>query len=489
VQAFIESQVELTAVVLDSYTLLVKKPFNYNAGNRLCTREEKPVDRREFLTRGSAAAGLAAVTILSDARSVRAAPANERIALAVVGVRSRGHSLATAFAQRKDCRVAYLCDADSSLLASRADSVKKVQGAAPQCLQDFRKALDQKSLDAVVIATPDHWHCLATTWACQAGKDVFVAAPLGQNAWEGRRTVEVARRHKRIVQVDLASRSAGYCRSAKRYIDQGKLGKIHLCRVFEQKGQSNFPAKPDTAAPSGLDWDAWNGPAPAAAYNVNYQNNWQGFWGYSGGAMAVDGIHQLDLARWLCGLDYPTTVYASGRRLNGPGANETPDTLVAVYEFGRLTMTFELTLFTPYMTKISTAVRNGDLFPYWPQSGSRIEIYGSEGLMMVGPLGAGWQVFVRPRREQPIHVDHGYGRPLDADHQQDFIDSIRKRTPPAADVEEAHRSTLLVHYANMSLRTGGQKLRIEPKTEQVADNEEAMKLFKRDYRHPWVLED
>lgn len=448
------------------------------------------MDRRDFLHR-SAATGLglaAGMTILSNARSVRAAPANEKIRLAILGIRSRGHTLATTLAQRPDCRVAYLCDADSGLFASRAQSVAKVQGEpAPKCVVDVRKALEDPSVDALVIATPDHWHCLAAVWACQAGKDVFVSAPLSHNAWEGRRLVEVARKNHRVVQVDMASRSSRYCRHALAYIKEGRLGRIHLCRVFDQKGQSNFPAKPDRKPPQGLDWDAWNGPAPESPYNINYQDNWSGYWRYSGGAIAADGIQQLDLARWLCDLGYPKTVYATGGRLDTAGANETPDTMVATYEFDKLVMTFESTLYTPYMLKVSPAVRNGDLFPYWPQNATRIEIYGTEGVMLVSAHGGGWQVFGRPRREQPTIIDHGYGRPLDPEHLENFLQCVRDRKTPNADVEEGHRSALLAHYANMSLRTGGQKLCIDPKTEEV-DNAEAMKLFKRECRKPWAIE-
>lgn len=443
--------------------------------------------RRSFLAH-SGAASLAGLTILPTAASAKATPANEKLNLAVIGIRSRGHVLATAFAQRTDCRVTWLCDADSSLFASRAENVAKAQGGkAPKCGQDLRKALDDKSVDALVIATPDHWHCLAAIWACQAGKDVLVAAPLSHNPWEGRKAVEAARKHQRIVQVDLASRSVPSNETARKYIAEGKLGKVHFCRVVEQKGQSNFPAKPDGKAPGGLDWDAWNGPAPQADYNVNRHNNWHGFWQYSGGDMAVEGIHQLDLARWLCGLEYPKTVQAIGGRFNSPGANQTPDTCTAVYEFDKLVMNFELTLFTPYMLRVSPAVRNGEVFPYWPQCGTRIEIYGSEGVMMVGPHGSGWQVFARPRREQPTEVDHQYGKSADPEHQTNFVQSVRSRKPPAADVEVGHGSALLVHYANMSLRTGGQKLTVDSKTEQV-DNPEAMKLFRREYRKPWVVE-
>ncbi len=243
----------------------------------------------------------------------------------------------------------------------------------------------------------------------------------------------------------------------------------------------------DTAAPDGLDWNSWNGPAPEAPYNANLQNNWHGYWRYSGGNAAVDGIHQLDLARFLCGLEYPKSVFSQGARYDTAGANETPDTLVTTFEFDNLLMTFELTLGTPYMSRISVAVRAGDLIPYWPQCGARVEIYGSEGLMCIGPHGTGWQTFARPRHEQATMIDRSWGKPVELEHQKNFIACVRSRKAPAADVAEAHRSALLVHYANMSYRAGCQKLLVDAKTEAV-NSPEAMKFFHRTYRQPWVVE-
>ena len=381
------------------------------------------------------------MTVLSRAESVRSAASNERIGLAVVGVRGRGTTLAAAFAQRPDCRVVCLCNVDASLLPSRSSSLATLEkGHAPRCLGDFRKALDNASVDAVVIATPDHWHALAAVWACEAGKDVYVESPLGHNCWEGRKLVETARKHGRIVQTGHESRSAPYAQSAKKYLAEGKLGTIHFCRVLDQKGQSNFPLKPDSRPPKGLDWEMWNGPAPAAPYNVNFHNNWHGWWRYSGGDMAVGGVHQLDLARWLCGLGHPRSVYASGGRFDSRGGNETPDTLAAVYEFDKLVMSFELTLYTPYMLGVSPTVHNGETFPYWPQCGTRIEIYGSEGVMLIGAHGAGWQVFARPRREQPTLIDRAYGQPPDLPHQENFVQCLRSRQPTHADAQEGHLS-------------------------------------------------
>jgi hypothetical protein len=147
-----------------------------------------------------------------------------------------------------------------------------------------------------------------------------------------------------------------------------------------------------------------------------------------------------------------------------------------------------LTLYTPYMLKVSPTVRNGEAFPYWPQCGARIEIFGRDGVMVTGAHGAGWQVFARPRREQPKLIDQAYGQSPDLPHQENFVRCLRSRRRPAADVEDAHLSALLVHYANISLRTGGQKLRINAQTDEILDNPDAMRLFKRTYRKPWVVE-
>jgi len=450
------------------------------------------LSRREFLQRSKGTSlGLAAgVAILSNAESVRAAPAAERIILAAVGVRGRGAHLAQGFLERGDCRYAYVCDVDSSLFASRAKAIAERQGGRePKCVQDFRKALDDPSVDAVIVATPDHWHAPATVWACQAGKDVYVEKPATHSCWEGRKMVEAARKYRRVVQVGTQNRSAPYNIEAKKFIDEGKLGTIHLCRIYNQKFWGNRPMVPDSDAPAGLDWDMWNGPAPEHRYNATFHRYWNHLWRYSGGDIANDASHQIDLARWLIGATYPKTAYSTGGRFASEGAAETPDTQVAVYDLEKMVVTFELTLYTPYMLKTDGELRQSDMFPYWPQNATRIEIFGTEGLMCVGRHGGGWQVYVRPKSRLPVVKAQRYGRFPDPPHKENFIQCIRTRQRPSADVLEGHLSALWIHYANISYRTGGQKLRIDPTTEQILDNPEAMKLFKREYRKPWAIED
>ncbi len=450
------------------------------------------ISRREFLARTrNHGLGLAAgVTLLGNAASVRGTPAHDKIIMAIVGMRGRGSSLAPDFAARGDCEFAYICDVNSAPFAAWTKLIAGKQGGkAPRCVQDFRKALDDKSVDAMVVATPDHWHVPAALWSCQAGKDVYVEKPLSHNCWEGQKLVEVARKHGRVVQVGTQNRSAPYAMAAREYIQAGKLGRIHFCRISNMKEWPNFPLQKDGQPPQGFDWDMWNGPAPFHRYNSTLVNNWNHFWSYSGGDMANDASHQIDLARWLLGLDYPASVYSTGGRYDSKGAAETPDTQTAVWQFPEMVVNFELTLYTPYMLKISPIIRQSeDKYPYWPQCATRIEIYGSEGLMYVGRHGGGWQVFTRPKLQEGVLKAEKKGKFPDPEHKENFVQCIRSRRRPNADVQEGHRSALWIHYANISYRLGGRKLVIDPKTEHIVDDPEAMKLFKRQqYRKPWTI--
>lgn len=430
------------------------------------------------------AAGIAAAALPSKSR---ASSASDRVRLAVVGIRGRGGYLAARFAARPDCEVAYLCDVEEPLFASHVGAVEQAQGRAPKTTSDFRHALDDQSVDAIIVATPDHWHALATIWGCQAGKDIYVEKPVSHSPWEGRKMVEAARRYNRIVQVGTQNRSAAYNIAAKAYIDAGKLGTVHLVRVYNQKSWPNSPAKPDGPPPTGLNWDMWTGPAPESPYNENFHRRWNHFWRFSGGDIINDGVHQMDLARWLVGKAYPQSVYSTGGRYAEPGVFESPDTQVAVYQFDDLVMTFELTLYTPYMIKSDQELRDSDMFPHWPQNAERIEIFGSKGLMIVGRHGCGWQVFDRPKDRKPVIAEEGNGPFPDNEHFDNFVESIRTRNRPNADIEEGHRSTLLCQLANISYRRGGRKLVVDGKKETIVDDPEASAMMKRQYRHPWIV--
>ena len=448
--------------------------------------------RRSFLKdAGKKSVGLTLGTsgLLAARRARAATGANDRLRLAFVGIHGRGGYLARQFAARDDCEVVCLCDVDRSLFGSHIGPVEELQGRPPEAHQDFRRALDDKSIDAIVVATPDHWHALATVWGCQAGKDVYVEKPVSHSPWEGRKMVEAARAHDRVVQVGTQNRSAEYNHEAKEYLDQGKLGQVHMVRVYNQKSWPNVSAIPHTSPPSDLDWDMWSGPAPQTEYNDNYYRKWNHFWRYSGGDIINDGVHQMDLARWLIGRSYPQSVYSTGGRYAEDGIFETPDTQVAVFQFDNLLMTFELTLYTPYMLKSDPELRESDMFPHWPQNATRIEIYGTEGVMVVGRHGGGWQVFERPKSRQPVVAKQRYGRFPDKVHFDNFVESVRDRSRPNADIEEGHLSTMLCQLANVSYRLGGRKLIVDPETETIRDDSEANAMLRREYRGSWVVPD
>jgi predicted dehydrogenase len=445
--------------------------------------------RRNFLhsTSNKGIVLTAGVAALTANQRVRADKANDRVRVAVVGIHGRGGLLAQKFAARSDAEVAYLCDVEESLLSPLTSKIDQLQGKPPKTTGDFRRALDDKSIDAIIVATPDHWHALATIWGCQAGKDVYVEKPISHSPWEGRKMVEAARRYKRIVQVGTQNRSAHYNILAKKYIDAGKLGSIHLVRVYNQKTWPNSPAVADRDPPTDLNWDMWTGPAPQSRYNENLHRRWNHFWRFSGGDIINDGVHQMDLARWLVGKEYPQSVYSAGGRFAEKGVFESPDTQVAVFQFPDMLLTFELTLYTPYMLKSDQALRDSDMFPYWPQNGERIEIFGSKGLMMVGRHGCGWQVYGRPKDREPVIVHQENGPFPDDEHFENFVQCVRSRKRPNADIEEGHRSTFMCQLANISYRLGGRKLTVNAETETLADDAEANKLLRRDYRSPWVV--
>ena len=454
---------------------------------------ETPHNRRAFLSDSTKISlGVASgVTILANSKSARATPANDRLVLGLVGVGPRGKQLAGTFLNRDDCEFAYLCDVDRLRSTARVDEYANLQGGKrAKCVQDFREILQDDSVDAVVLAIPPHWHALATILCCQAGKDVYCEKPQSHSIWESRQAIRAARKYDRIVQIGTQNRSAPYNLAAKRYLAEGKLGKVHLCHVVNQYSSGDFRMGSDSAAPENLDWNMWCGPAPNRKYNKSlYNNGWRHFWDYSGGDMAWQGIHQLDLARMLCNVDYPSTVFSTGGHFNSQDNAETPDTQSAVFKFPNMLMTYEQTLYTPYMLRSDGGIRNGDIFPHWPQNSTRVELYGERGVMYIGRMGGGWQVYIRPKSRKPVLKDEMFGRFPDADHIEDFVSAVRSRKRPNADIEVGHRSMIMVHYANISHRLDGRTLRIDPHNENVIDDPEAMSFFRRTYREPWVVKE
>ena len=447
--------------------------------------------RREFLNRSArtvvalGAAGVAAH--LSGPRKADAA--NDRIVMGIIGLGGRGRDHGRQFAQRDDVWVKYLCDPDKTRIGYFPEQVERQQNKPVTAVQDLRRVLEDPEVNAVCVATCDHWHGLATVWACQAGKDVYVEKPASHNIWEGRMMVEAARKYNRIVQVGTQHRSAPYIQAAREYIASGKLGDIPLIKVYNLKSGGPFVCPIDSPVPEGVDYDLYLGPAPVRPFNRgHFHDGWKKWWAYSGGDMGDDGSHQLDIACLVLGDPAsPKAAYGYGGKLAYPQSDgDVPDTQVVNFEYPGCTMTFELAEYAPYMKKTSDKIRNGDFFPFWPTNSTRIELYGTRGLMYVGRHGGGWQVMVSDDKI----LDQMYGRQHTPEHHQNFLDCIRDRKTPNADIEYGHKCATLIHLANIATALGGRRLAYDGANEQIINDEEANNhlLRKRPYREGYSIE-
>lgn len=438
------------------------------------------VNRRQFLQTSAAAAAAVAAWPTRGA----AAGANEKVIVGVMGLGGRGSALTQLFAERKDVEFAYLCDADLRRLPGPAKMIEQRQQTKPKLVQDFRRILEDKSVNVVVNATPDHWHGLGTIMACQAGKDVYVEKPLCHNAREGRKMVEAARKYNRVVQLGTQSRSAPYLKDAVEFIRAGNLGEVLVVRVFNTLLLSKHRPIKEQPVPEGLDYDLWCGPAPKLPYDPG--RVWLDYWEYSCGSIPGDAVHQVDLARALMGDPVaPQTVSHAGGVNALSDDRQIPDTQFVTYEYGKQILLLEAALWTPYMKKTPGPMRDIDEYPNWPFNGTRVEVLGTRDLMYFGRHGDGWQVFDSDWKQ----VAGAPGKQSDREHIENFIQSVRNRARPNSDVEQGHYSTLLSHLANASYRAGNKKLSFDAKNESFPANPEANQYLRRTYRAPWILPD
>lgn len=434
--------------------------------------------RRTFLKQSAATA--ATISVLGN-RPVYGA--GEKIVVGVMGLGGRGSYLAEAFARHAEAEVGYLCDPDNRRLEGARPMIEAAQGRRPKLVQDFRRILEDKSVQVLVNATPDHWHALGSVLACQAGKDVYVEKPMAHNVWEGRQMIEAAHRYQRIIQVGMQTRSAPYMQKAVDYIQTGQLGAVHLVRVYNMMQHGPAAAGPPQEPPATLDYELWCGPAAKLPYSSS--RNWLNFYEYSSGPIPGDAIHQLDLARMILGdPPCPKSVSATGAIRVLRDGRDTPDTQLATFEYENFTLLFESALWTPYMKKIPAHIRDSDLFPDWPFTGTRIEVFGTKAFMYLGRHGGGFQVY--NDNSQLVHSVPG--RQGNAPHIDNFLACVRSRQKPNADVEHGHSSALLCHLANIACRVGNQRLVFDAATESFPASPEANQHLKRaSYREPWIF--
>lgn len=407
---------------------------------------------------------------------------SDKVVLALIGAGGRGTNVI--LNMRKNVpgvEVKYVCEVDESRGGRAIDELSKNQGFMPKRVNDMRFVFDDRDVDAVVICTPEHWHALATVRACEAGKDVMVEKNISHSIEEGRKMIEAAEKYGRVVQCGTQNRSAEYAFSAREYIQSGKLGNIvHVRSYCMLPGGKPWFLKPDTAVPEGLDWNQWLGPALKVPYNVSRHKAWYDWWAYSGGqAFAGDAIHVMDLARLVLGdPGHPESVYATGGRVLFDDERDVPDILSVTYDYGQFTMSCTSSKFGEYLTKTPPAIRHGDSFPDWDQNATRIEIYGTDGMMYLGRMGGGWQVL---GNDGEILAQE-YGKFPDTEHQDDFIDAVRTGRTPNGNIREGHKSAVLVHLGNLSHRIGNKQIYFDTEKESIRNSPEALKLDTLVYR-------
>ncbi|MHC4345220.1 MAG: Gfo/Idh/MocA family protein [Planctomycetota bacterium] len=444
------------------------------------------ITRRAFLdTSGKTVAGLCGLAAFPMA-AAKVLGANERINLALIGCGGRGRYVARGMAEL-GARLVYLCDLHPDRIDNTAKFISEVQAEKPKTTKHMQKVFDDKTVDAVVVATPHHWHALPAILACQAGKDVYVEKPHSYCIWESQQMIRAARKYNRIMQVGTQNRSVPYIQKAIEYINSGKLGDIHLVKVFNLKPKRKvFELGNSSAPPAGFDWNAWLGAAPQRPYYESIFENmkWKNFWDFSGGDFLDDGIHQVDIATMLMGNPaLPKGVSAAGGKFHYTDDSEMPDLLEVCFHFDNFLMTVEHSCYPEYMRKTSGTIRRKDLLPYWTQNSTRIELYGTKEMMILGRTGGGWVSMVSGGKV----VKKQYGRHPDVFHQKDFIESVKSRKLPNADIELVHTSCCMMHMANIAYRLGNITLSFDKAAEKFIDNSRADKYLKRQYRREFAV--
>jgi predicted dehydrogenase len=409
-----------------------------------------PCHRRSFL-------GAMGTLALAN-RRVWADSPTDRVRIAVIGVRSRGTDLAQLFARQEDAEVVAICDIDDAMLAKPVGAVEKITGKSPRTEKDFRRLLDDKSIDAIAIAAPDHWHALLTVLGCQAGKDVYCEKPASHNLVEGRRMVEAARKYQRVVQLGTQRRSAEAVKEAIAHLQSGAIGKVGLARTWiHQQRQPIGHGKPGEV-PSGVDYAMWQGPAPDRPFYPNrFHYNWHWFWNWGTGELGNNGIHGVDVARWGLGVEAPLRVTSGGGKYVFDDDQEVPDTQVVTWEFPECAIVWEHRMWSKHGLE---------------GSGFGNAFYGDKGTLIIDEKG--WRV------EDGEKAEGKGASNSQAAHVANFLDCMRSRKAPHAEIEVGHLSTRLCHLGNIAHRVG-RKLTFDAASESFPGDSEANALLSREY--------
>ncbi len=434
----------------------------------------KPVTRRQFV---KTTAAVASPVILGGSSW---AGANDTIQAACVGLHGQGMFHLESLQRLSGVRVRAVCDVDEQVLAKVADQCTRAEYPQPKTYTDLRKLLEDPDLDAVFLAVPNHWHALATVWACQAGKHVYVEKPASHDFWEGRKMVEAARKYQRVVQTGLQLRSSIAAQAAARFLQSGQLGEVYMARGLCFKWRDTIGRAPDEPVPAGVHYNLWMGPAPERPFSKNrFHYNWHWQWAYGNGDIGNQGVHQLDVARWGLGLSgHPDRVCSAGAHVMFEDDQETPNILNTSFEFaspsrgGKKIIQFEV---RHWMTNHEAEIDEGE------QNTIGVVFYGSEGYLALDSQG-NWHTRLGQKREPGPQASAG------GNHFRNFLDAVRAHDPALlnCDIEEGHRSAALAHLANISYRLG-RSLEFDPAAEVFRSDSEADALLRRQYRKPFEI--
>jgi len=427
-------------------------------------------DRRTFVSATSSAALLGSAYHLAHAADPSSAgnSAGEEIVVAVMGTNGRGSSLARSFAQARGVRIAYISDVDQRAMRKGIQAASSSGGKEPSGVKDFRHALDDKGVDVLVCAAPNHWHGPATILACSAGKHVYVEKPCSHNPQEGEWMMQAARKHDRVVTMGTQRRSAPVFAEAMDRIAAGEIGEVYFSKSWYRNRRPSIGQGKQVPVPDWLDYSLWQGPAPELPFQSNLLHyNWHWRWHWGNGELGNNGVHSIDISRWGLGVDYPIRVSAGGGRYRFDDDQQTPDTNVVTFDFpGGKSITWEGLSWSPLGF-------NKSMFG--------ITFHGDKGSLVFE--GSNYKIYDMRNKE----LASGGGSTGQSEHLANFLGCIRSGGRPNADIDEAHRSTLLCHLGNIAYRTG-HTLHTDPDNGHIKDDPEAEKLWRREYREGWEPE-
>lgn len=425
------------------------------------------LDRRRFLGRSAAAASLAWLGSRSRpagaADETAAAPASQRVRVGVMGLKNRGAQLVSGFAALPNAEIAWLCDVDAEVLGTVAATLKDSRHK-PQTTDDVRHVLDDKNVDALLIATPDHWHAPATVLAFAAGKHVYVEKPASHNGHEGELMVAAARKHQRVVQMGTQRRSSTMVRQAIEQLHAGEIGTVRMARAWINSVRPSIGRRPPSAAPPHLNFTLWQGPAPEQPYRDNVVHyHWHWFWHWGTGELGNNGIHGLDLARWGLGVEVPERAVSTGAKLFFDDDQQTPDTQLATFHFGSKLITWEH----------RTWHKRG-----FEDQSFGVTFYGDQGALVIGT--SDYRILDMEGKELAKHSLNVGER----EHQENFLAAIVNGEKLNAEIQEGVNSTLMCQLGNIALRTG-QAVEFDAASRTVRGSAEQQALWRRDYRLGW----